>query len=366
MSGKLTRIFSVAFAGLALSAGVPRADSGLGPADAETTLASLRYYMCPLPVLCPLSAANYDTLKRAVAGERGNQMLLGLSLISGDGVPRDRKAGLEWIVRSAEAGLPMAAGYVERGLQNGENIEVDETKVATALKRQADSGDIDSMRVLAPMMIRGRGMAQDPQAGIALILKAAERSTDGETEYQIAQLYLIGTNGLAPDRAEALKWYARAASRGHVFSMALLGSLWERAPLMELADQMRAGQWPPKRTFEPDIVQSYCWRMRAALMGSALAQYELALMLTQRNSDKRGNVIEPDLVQADYWFRLGARDRQYDNSQVRAAIEPKLTTAQLDQAKKMVAGWRQLDLEQVKATPITVPGSDKRACPPMT
>jgi len=72
-------------------------------------LGSLRY-RCVLQVLCPLSAANYDTLQRAIAGERGNQFLLGLNLISGDGVATDRKAGLEWIVKSAEGGLPMAAG----------------------------------------------------------------------------------------------------------------------------------------------------------------------------------------------------------------------------------------------------------------
>jgi hypothetical protein len=69
--------------------------AGLGAADAEKTLDSLRY-MCALQVLCPLSAANYDTLTRAIEGERCNQFLLGLNLISGDGAPTDRKAGLEW------------------------------------------------------------------------------------------------------------------------------------------------------------------------------------------------------------------------------------------------------------------------------
>jgi hypothetical protein len=47
MSGKFTRTLSIAVAGLLLSARA-RADSGLGPADAEKTLGSLRYYMCAL------------------------------------------------------------------------------------------------------------------------------------------------------------------------------------------------------------------------------------------------------------------------------------------------------------------------------
>jgi TPR repeat protein len=315
-------------------------------------------------VLCPLSAANYDTLQHAIAGERGNQFLLGLNLIGGDGMATDRKAGLEWIVKSAEGGLPMAARYLESKLQNGENIEVDETKVATALKRQADSGDIGSMRVLAPMMIRGRGTAQNPQAGIALLLKAAEQGKGGEIEYQIGDLYLIGTNGLTKDHEEGMRWYAIAASRGNLRAMATLGGLWENEPMMDLSKLRETGRIP-KKTFERDIVQSYCWRMRAALMGDSLAHYELALMLSRHNSDSRGNVIEPDLIQADFWFRLGARDREYDNSQVRGAIEPKLTTAELDQAKKMVAGWHKLDFEQMKATPITVPDKERRTRPPM-
>lgn len=364
MSGKLARPLIVAVAISLLLSGAARADSGLRPADAERTLSNLRY-VCVLQTLCPLSAANYDTLKRAIAGKRDSQFLLGLNLIRGDGVATDRKAGMEWVVKAAEAGAPLAVSYVENKLRNGENIEIDETKAATALKSQADAGDIESMRVLAPMMIRGRGTAQDPQAGIALLLRAAGQSKDGDVEYQIGDLYLIGTNGLTKDHEEAMKWYAISASRGNLDAMATLGGLWENEPMMDMRKLLETGQIP-KRTFESDIVQSYCWRVRASLLDSALAQYELALMLSRHNSDSRGNVIEPDLVEADFWFRLGARDREYDNSQVRGAIEPKLTTAQLDQVKKRIADWRKLDFEQMKATQIAVPGNERRTCPPMT
>jgi hypothetical protein len=88
-------------------------------------------------------------------------------------------------------------------------------------------------------------------------------------------------------------------------------------------------------------------------------------MLTRHNSDRRGNVIAPDLIQADFWFRLGARDSEYDNSQVRGAIEPKMTTAQLDQVKKMVKDWHKLDFEQMKATKIAIPGDATRTSPAM-
>jgi TPR repeat protein len=355
---------SVALAAVLLSGGAARADSGLGPADAEKTLGTLRY-VCVLEALCPISAANYDALKLAIAGQRDNQFLLGLDLISGEGMAMDRQAGLEWIVKAANAGAPLAVRYVERRLQNGENIEIDETRAATILKKQADAGDVESMLVLGPMMIRGRGTAQDPQGGVALLLKAAERSKGGVVEYQIADLYLIGTNGLPKDHEEGMKWYAISASRGNVDAMATLGGLWENEPMPDMSKLLETGRWPAQ-TFKRDIVQSYCWRVRAALMDNHLAQYELALMLSRDNSDSRGNVIKSDLVQADFWFRLGARSSDYDNSQVRAAIEPKLTTAQLEQVKKRLGDWRKLDFEGMTATAITVPGNEGRACPPMT
>ena len=185
----------------------------------------------------------------------------------------------------------------------------------------------------------------------------------GEAAQTLSRLQFVGTKGLAHDHDEAMKWYARAAQRGNVTAMSTLGGLWENVPWNDLIDAMKSGQ--TSKVFKPDIVQSYCWRVRAAQMGSALAQYELALMLSRRSSDSRGNIIEPDLVLADFWFRLGERTPSYDNSQVRTTIEPKLTTAQLDQAKKMAADWHALSFDEMKAMPLGVPGNAGQSCPPL-
>ncbi|MBV8190518.1 MAG: sel1 repeat family protein [Alphaproteobacteria bacterium] len=368
MSVFLPRVRAVA-SGMALAAaillaGPALAGSGFRPAEAEGTLSSLKY-QCLIEALCPLSAGNYESLRGAIAGKRRDQFLIGLSLLRGDGAPLDRKAGTEWIVQAAEAGMPYAVEWVDNQMRNGADIEIDEKKMAAALKRQADSGDIQSMLVLAPMMMRGRGVDQDPAAGIEMLRRAGDKSQDGETAYKIAELFLVGTNGMVRDHEEAMRWYAIAASRGHVFSMATLGGLWENRPLADVIDALKNPQMSPRATFEPDVVQSYCWRVRASLMDSKLAQYELALMRSRSVSDNRGNVLQPDLVEADVWFRLGARDPEYDNSQLRAAIEPKMTTAQLDEARKRVAAFHALDFERMKASKIPVPGQADRTCPPM-
>ena len=362
MSGRLADTLCAALAVLLLSAGMARADSGLGPVGAESTLGSLRY-KCAVQVLCPLGEGKYDMLKEAIAGDRVSQLLFGLALVDGRGVPQDKAAGKAWIAKAAEAGHPAAEEWIQQRMRNGEEVEVDETKVAAALKRQADGGEIESMRVLAPMIMGGRGLAKDPQAGIALLRKAGEQSKDGYVAYQIAELFLRGTSGMPHDHDEAMRWYTIAASRGHIFSMEMLGGLWENVPLNDFVAAMRAGQ--PDNVFKPDIVQGYCWRMRAALMGSRLAEHELAQRLTRRNSDTRGNVIERDLVEADVWFRLGARSASYNDTRLRASIEPELTTAQLDEVKKKVAAWHDLNFAEMKATAISIPGRAGETCPPM-
>ena len=62
-----------------------------------------------------------------------------------------------------------------------------------------------------------------------------------------------------------VKWYAVSAGRGNVHAMATLDGLWENEPMMDMHQLLITGQIP-KKTFERDILQSYRWRMRAALM----------------------------------------------------------------------------------------------------
>src|SRR5262249_58376679 len=141
----------VALTVLLVSTNAARADSRLGPAEAESTLGRLSY-LCIMQATCPLSARNYDTLKRAVAGERGSQFLLGLNLMSGDGVPVDQAAGTAWIVKAAEAGVPAAAEWVERRLQNGEGIAGGETQVAAAPQHPAHARRVSSIMCPAPLV----------------------------------------------------------------------------------------------------------------------------------------------------------------------------------------------------------------------
>jgi TPR repeat protein len=338
--GKIASALMVALALLLLAGGAAQArESSFAPASAEKTLKGLSW-LCMLRMFCPLTPARYDTFKRSVEGHRDDQYYLGLLLRTGDGFPSDRDAGMQWIVIAAEKGAALAVMFIESRMQNGEHFEFDETKAATLLQKDVAAGDIDAMRALGPMTIRGRGVAQNPQAGLALLRQAADRGSIAAAR-DLAHLYTLGTDGLPRDHDEGMRWYTVAASHGDVDSMVTLGSMWRNAPMADVLDALEKGQIPRQR-FQPDIVQGYCWLVRAAMLGSASSQYELALFRSRDESDNRGNAIALDYIQADFWFRLGARNREYDNSQVRGGIEPKMTTAQMDEAKKLVDAWHTL------------------------
>jgi TPR repeat protein len=84
---------------------------------------------------------------------------------------------------------------VARQLRNGASLHVDETKIATALRPQAEKGDLASMRALAPMIIGGRGTKHDPAAGLAMLKTAAEKGST-EAERDLSRIYMNGAPGI--------------------------------------------------------------------------------------------------------------------------------------------------------------------------
>jgi uncharacterized protein len=337
-----------------LMSNAPAADGGdYAPANIAHTYKQLSW-LCLVRVLCPVSDDVYGVIKGSLAGSPSDEYLLGLTLITGDGLPRDPRAAIAWIALAAEHGEPGAARDVAGRIRNGEAVEVDESKIAAALKPKAEAGDAEAMRALGPMMIRGRGIKQDPPAGLALMQRAVEKGSLGAAN-DLAQLYLLGAPGVPASRSEALKWIALAASRGNREAMVNLGYM-----------SMNTPSGVPSN--ERDLAQGFCWLMRAALLDDAQAQEKLSMMFAGGEKDDRGTVIPVDLVQADYWFRLAARSPYHDNSQIRAGIEPQMTTEQLDRAKRLVEAWQPRKPDELKSIaidlPVQSPDSTPRHCPP--
>ena len=310
--------------------------------------------ICLAPPLCPISRDTLDQMKGAIAGDAAAEYLLSLSLLTGDGVSEDRQAGLAWLVRAAEHGDPDAARDISDRLRNGEAIEVDESKIAAALQRRVGAGDREAMRALGPMILRGRGVKQDAPGGLALLKRAASLGSAG-AETDLANLYLNGAPGVPPDRGESLRWFESSARHGDADAMVTLGYLALNSS---------------KSSGERDLKRSFCWLMRAALLDRPQAQEKLSVMFASGEADDHGARIGVDLVQADLWFRLAARSSFHDNSQIRASIEPNMTTDEMEAAKRGVESWRPRSFAELKALDIALPpaargGPSPGACSPV-
>jgi len=115
----------------------------------------------------------------------------------------------------------------------------------------------------------------------------------------------------------------------------------------------------PKWSFKPDIVQSYCWRIagRALMGGQARQQYELAQMLTRRSSDSRGTTSSSrTLLEADVWFRWGARSASYNNTQVRARTRAGAPRPHSSTRSSKGRRLARPEFREMKAVPLAIPG----------
>jgi TPR repeat protein len=88
--------------------GAAAADTGrYAPQTIAQTYKQLGW-LCMVRALCPVSDEVYSVIKRAIAGNPSSEYLLGLTLLTGDGLSRDQSAGIAWSVRAAEHGDPDA------------------------------------------------------------------------------------------------------------------------------------------------------------------------------------------------------------------------------------------------------------------
>jgi TPR repeat protein len=365
------------------------AQDELSPDRADDTIARLRL-KCGIG-LCPYAPEIWKTFRDAMGGSAADQYMLGIYLMTGDKVRRDSHGGMRWLGLAAEHGYARAALELNRLRRGGADMDVDEARIAAVMRAKSDAGDADAMRALADMYLYGRGVTRDPNEGLRLF-RAAAMTGSGEAEQDLATLLLRGGPGVAADRAEALRLLASAGRRGNTPAMLSLSYVL----------------LTPPSGAESQPLEGYRWLMRAALLGDPDAQERLSQMLAV-GLDDRGHavkpiygdptgvsaasptgdevrreamrklagagmppemrerlakmtgppaaapqtVVAPDLVQADKWFRLAARDPWHDNPQVRGMIEPKMTSAQLEEARKLVAAWHVLSLPEVMAMEIS-------------
>jgi uncharacterized protein len=182
----------------------------------------------------------------------------------------------------------------------------------------AQRGDPVGQYRLATAYYWGDGTAPDLARAAAWFRRAAEQGHRG-AQFNLGLMHDTG-RGVAEERAEALAWYRRAAEQGHPHAQHNLGVLY------------RNGRGVPR-----DLGEAARWYLRAAAQGHVPAQVKAALMYDD------GEGVALDAVEAHRWYslahgQLAGRERD-EIAMLIGALEPRLTPAQLAEARRLAREW---------------------------
>ncbi len=203
----------------------------------------------------------------AEKGVAAAQWLLACCLFEGTGIQEDAEAGLTWLRRAADGGLPAAQTdlgncYYPGGecYYSGESVEEDANEAVRLYNAAAAQGFPLAEADLGDCYYDGKGVAADLAEATRRYRKAAEAGW-ASGQYALGWCYDYG-KGVTQNWGEAAKWYRKAAEQGHDESQVVVAYCYEHG-----------------RGFGQDLAQARQWYGKAADQGHSRAKNALARLL---------------------------------------------------------------------------------------
>ena len=160
--------------------------------------------------------------------------------------------------------------------------------------------------------------------------------------------------GSVPEaEADALGWYAKAASEGHADAQCIIATMYAEGQRVA-RDESKAIEWFKRSAaqghaaaefqmglryysgggVQKDPQKAFTYYQRAALQGHAKAQFSLGIMLTN------GVHIEQDNPSAFAWFTLASENGYVEAETLRQSVASALDPEQRSAAKKISSDLR--------------------------
>ncbi|MFZ5692529.1 MAG: hypothetical protein ACOY5F_14870 [Pseudomonadota bacterium] len=187
-------------------------------------------------------------------------------------------------------------------------------KLPAALRAAAAKGQPAAEFEVGIRQIEGRGVAQNTEAGLRWLERAAEAGL-APAHFRIAGLYEKGI-GVKKNLSAARRHYIAAAEKGNAKAMHNLAVLY--------AEGIDG---------KPDYKTAAEWFRRAAEYGVADSQYNLAIL------HARGIGVEQNLSEAYKWLALAALQGDTDAAKKRDEIASKIDAASLAAARAAVQSF---------------------------
>ena len=191
------------------------------------------------------------------------------------------------------------------------------------------------LTVLAVLALPGIALAYDSQR-LQSALESLSPSTvagweqkalagDALTQNVTGMAYKYGKFGVPQDHAASIKWYRKAAEQGDADAQFNLGRVYDR-PI---------GMYAKSRAAPQDDLEAVNWYGKAAQQGYAPAQSNLAEIYAAG-----GSGVPQDFVQAYFWMSLAASSGNELAQQKREAYAARLSSAQMQDAQRLLAEWK--------------------------
>lgn len=134
--------------------------------------------------------------------------------LDGQGIARDPAKARYWIERAAIEGNAEAQFLLGRMYHVGEDIEANQGIARSWIEKAEKQGYESAVPLLHLIERIGYLLEEGWYRRLPELHKLAEDGDVG-AQYQLAQRYELGVDGLKKDRQAALLWYQRAAAGGH-------------------------------------------------------------------------------------------------------------------------------------------------------
>jgi len=180
-----------------------------------------------------------------------------------------------------------------------------------------DASDAKAQFNLGVAYYNGDGVAQDKAEAVRWFRKAAEQG-HADAQFNLGLMYGKG-EGVAQDKAEAVRWFRKAAEQGVAAAQYNLGVMHSKGDGVE-QNKAEAAKWYRKAAEQGDAqaqnnlgvmyskgegvaqdkLESARWYRKAAEQGNAFAQYNLGVMYDN------GDGVAQDKAEAVRWYRKAA------------------------------------------------------------
>jgi len=165
--------------------------------------------------------------KAAKRGIVSAQVKLGEMYLEGQGLAKDPGRAHYWIERAAIEGNAEAQFLLGKIYHTGEGVEANPATARTWLEKAAVQGYESAVHLLNLIESLGYQLEEGWYHRLPGLHRLAADG-DIEAQYQLAQRYEHGADGLKKDMPTALNWHRRAAAGGHAMAKKALDDILAR------------------------------------------------------------------------------------------------------------------------------------------